>query len=344
MNLPLSRSLLSIRARLLLLLLIAFPGPHSLAAETDNDGDKPTTETADVDTSAEDQRSEPGNSITRLVTGEVGLGLGHVSDDDFAFGRYTGLEEQGPFLVGDFRMRLRPGRPDYLFARGRNLGLRSRSILFEYGEQGTYDTFFSYDQLPNFTVDTAETPYIGAGSSDLTYTNVLRGLDLETERKRLGAGFTYRPDRHWSTRLAVRREVKEGSGVIGGALLDAGAGAGFGNAFAALLPQPIDYVTHLVDLSLAYVSERYQWQLGYHLSLFDNDDRSLTWDEPADPSTREGRLALPPDNQFHQITFNGAYRLTDTTRLTGLLSTGWMFQDETFLPYRIGLRSSIPWQ
>lgn len=317
-------------------LLVAMTLPvQSLAADAPADASDNEPMQAIADTEAE-EALEPGNAFTRAFSGEVELGLGTVSDDSFAFGRYTGLEEQGAFPLGDFNVRLRPGRPDYLYARGRNLGLNSRSLLFKYGKQGTYDTYFSYDQLPNFTVDTAQTPFTGAGTSDLTYTSVLRGLDLETERKRLGAGFTYRPNRHWITSLAVRREVKQGTGVIGGALLDAGAGAGFGNSFAALLPQPIDYVTNLFDLTLGYVNQRYQWQLAYHLSLFENDAQSLTWDEPTLPSTGEGRLALPPDNQFHQITFSGAYGLTDTTRLTGLLSTGWMFQDESFLPYRVG--------
>ncbi len=336
MNPEFFRSLPSLKTLPALLVLVAIPLQPSRAAAADDDANQ-TSEAADTSDEAKQGASAPGNAFTRAFMGEVDLGLGYVSDDSFAFGRYSGLEQEGPYLMADFHLRLRPGRPDYLFARGKNLGLNARSVLFKYGKQGNYDTFFSYDQLPNFTVDTAETPFVGVGSSDLTYTNVVRGLNLETERKRLGAGFTYRPDRHWSASLSMRREVKEGTGVIGGALLDAGAGAGFGNSFAALLPQPIDYVTNLVDLTLGYVNKRYQWQLAYHLSLFENEVESLTWDEPTDTATaREGRLALPPSNQFHQLTFSGAYGLTDTTRLTGLLSTGWMFQDETFLPFHVG--------
>jgi MtrB/PioB family decaheme-associated outer membrane protein len=284
----------------------------------------------------------------RLLIGHLDLGIGYVSDDSYAFGRYTGLEQQGPFLVGDVFLKFAPGRPDYLHVHGHNLGLSSRSILIDYGRQGRYDTFIEYEQLPSFKVDSAQTPYDGVGTGELTLAP-FRPLELETERKRLDAGFAYHLSPHLHVSLAVRRETKDGVDAIGGSLAGGGGGGGVGSGlgYAALLPEPIDYVTHQADLKLGYVRQRYQWELAYHLSLFDNDQASLSWDNPAAVGggtgggggaglPPQGRLALPPSNQFHQFTLSGAYGLSDTSRLTGLLSAGVMLQDESFLPYRVG--------
>ncbi len=113
---------------------------------------------------------------------------------------------------------------------------------------------------------------------------------------------------------------------------------------AAILPGSIDYVTDNVDLSLGYVKDKTQLKFAYHMSLFDNQDRSLNWQDPFD-TTRFGSLAQAPRNQFHQLTATGGYQLPCNSRLTGVLSVGRMTQDWNFQPYATvapGLNSSLP--
>ncbi|MEO5657368.1 MAG: MtrB/PioB family decaheme-associated outer membrane protein [Nitrospiria bacterium] len=59
------------------------------------------------------------------------------------------------------------------------------------------------------------------------------------------------------------------------------------------------------------------------------------WDPSAGYPTGEGRLHLPPDNQFHQVSTGGGYNLTDRTRVTADLALGRMIQDQEFLPYTV---------
>ena len=69
--------------------------------------------------------------------------------------------------------------------------------------------------------------------------------------------------------------------------------------------------------------------------LFDTENQALTWENPFSSGSDFGRLALPPPNQFHQITASGGYLLPYNTRFSGVLSFGRMTQDQAFLPYTI---------
>ena len=300
-----------------------------------------------------------------VITGTVEYGPGYISDDSYRFGRYTGMDDEGIFANGGFDLHFRPGRPDFLHLQGYNLGLESRRLSIEYGEQGRYETHLEYRELPSFKMDSAQTPYQNPGHDNLVVApggspTVLRPFELDTKRKRLSGGISYFPRKDWKTSLEFSHEKKDGTDWIGGALLapqpggggggGGGPGTGFGRTYAVILPEPIDQTTTDVDASLEYNGEQSQWRLNLHGSFFDNDYSSLRWANPGFDTSGvgggggggggltlpdQGQLALAPDNQFYQLTLSGAGRLTDTTRFTGALSVGLMQQDEDFLPYGI---------
>jgi len=304
---------------------------------------------------AEESKSAVAEEIEEaaaLVTGTIEYGLGYVSDDSYGFGRFTGLEEEGLFLVGGIDAEFRPGRPDYLHFHARDLGLDSRWLLFEYGEQGKFETHLEYNQLPSFKMDSAQTPYQGVGTNTLTVApgaspTSLLPLKLETERRRVSGGFSLFSGANWKTSLDVRHETKEGTDWIGGALLatagggGGGAGGGIGRTYAVILPEPVDQTTTQMDASLEYSNKRTQWKMNFHTSLFNNANSSLRWEDPGFAVSggaslpAEGQLALAPDNRFFQLSFSGATSITDTTRFTGAWSVGLMKQDDAFLPYGI---------
>lgn len=295
------------------------------------------------------------------VRSTVEVGAGYVSDDSFRFGKYTGLNEEGLFGVLNFDLYERgPYDADdatYWRVSGSNLGLSSRLFSAEQGEQGNYKVFFTYDQLPTFRSDSAQTIFDGVGSTNLTLpagwvesgntagmtqlTSSLEDVDIESERKRLGAGFGKVLGGGWDFKALYRHETKEGLKTIGGVIGNSG-----GNPRSVILPEPIDYVTDQLDIVLGYADKKKQFQLSYYLSLFDDKNESLTWQNPYaaivgwDPSAGfaaggEGRLALPPDNQFHQISASGGYNFTDTLHFTADVALGRMTQDEPFLPYTV---------
>lgn len=297
-----------------------------------------------------------------VVTGDLEIGAGFNTVDSFKFGEYTGLVEEEPFGIGNLRLQIREAFDSdtayYGKFLGTNLGLENRYIRVEQGNQGRYDVFFDYDQIPHyqagFPSDTALTPYNGVGTGRLTLPGdwtaatttggmtslreSLKTVEMKTERKRFGGGVTWHLDPRWAVEATFRHERKDGLDVIAGAF-----GTNGGNPSAIILPQPIDYKTDTVNVSLGYAGPKAQFQLGYELSLFNNEEPSLLFQNPYsgngrggpwDPATGFptgfGEMALPPDNQSHRVTLSGGYNVGDTTRLTANVSYNRMQQDERF--------------
>lgn len=294
------------------------------------------------------------------ITSEVEVGAGSISDDSFRFGKYSGLERQGGFAVlgVDLRGRGAYDGPNarYWSLTGSDLGLTSRSLGLEHGRQGRYKIVVTYDQLPTFRSDSAQTVFDGVGGTSLTLppgwvaatttagmTQLipsLKDVNIDHERRRLGVGIDTTFFDAWTLTTRVTREAKDGLKTVGAVIGNSG-----GNPRSVLIPEPIDYVTQQVDVALSYGDHVKQIQLGYSLSLFNDGNDSLKWENPfsaitgwdasAGYSTGEGQLHLPPDNQFHQLTASGGYNWSDRTRVTVDLARGRMTQDQAFLPYTI---------
>jgi MtrB/PioB family decaheme-associated outer membrane protein len=105
-------------------------------------------------------------------TNFVEFGAGYVSQDSYKFGEYNGLQDQGLFGILNF---LFSGGAPYdsdsavrWHVVGANLGLDSREVKADYGEQGIFQLNFDYDELRRNRSDSYQTPYLGAGGSGLT--------------------------------------------------------------------------------------------------------------------------------------------------------------------------------
>ncbi|MGI9304345.1 MAG: MtrB/PioB family decaheme-associated outer membrane protein [Gammaproteobacteria bacterium] len=314
------------------MLPVVLLGATTFAATADKDA---TKSALPVDTSkweCEFCTFEEGHS------GYAEGGVGYVENDSFKFGEYTGLNEDGAYFIGDAHYRYRGREARYFDVDAHNLGLDSRSVGLEGGRQGKYDIFLNYDELPHFISDSAVTPFIGSGGEVLNLppdwvrgtttagmtalSGSLRQVDIETQRKSAGLGIRFVPARKWQTSVEARRETKEGTQDIAGAFL----------FNAAQLLQPVDYTTDQFDLSTTYMGRRLQARFAYHGSVFRNDDESLRFDNPFTSSfgADAGQLALPPDNDFHQLLTSVGYEINQKTRLTADLAVGRGEQDERF--------------
>jgi len=247
-----------------------------------------------------------------ITTSSVELGLGWVSADSFKFGEYSGLTDESPFGIANIDILRRSPydgpSTEYWEIYGSNVALDSRSVHLEYGQQGRFSLFLDYSQIPHFAIDDAQTPYIGAGSTNLTLPPACTGgagttppptpcwdpsqntpynsaanmqqldedlnpLKIKTERTRYGGGFSVDLNEEWSLGGSFAREDKDGLETVAGIF-----GSNGGNPRSAILPKPIDYTTQDVDLNLSYHGERLQALFYYRLSLFDDNKHSLTWD------------------------------------------------------------------
>ncbi|HEY0846776.1 MAG TPA: MtrB/PioB family decaheme-associated outer membrane protein [Noviherbaspirillum sp.] len=281
---------------------------------------------------------------------EVEVGIGHVSQDSFRYGNYTGLHREGAHLIGNVQINKRGAdNPSYFRLEGRNLGLDSRSLSIDTGEQGNYGIRLDYDQIPYLSSDSFITPYDGAGTGVLTRpagvtraatVGAMTGLaanmkryDIESLRKGVGIGFTKQLMKGWDVELNYKRDIKEGDKLTA-AMIQIGTG---GSRGAVLVPEPTDYETDQYEALVRYTDKKLQLQFGYYASLFKNDIKSLAWDNLfTGTGNLTGSYGLPPDNEFHQINASGSYALTGDTRVSGALSFGRMTQNDQFLPYSTG--------
>ena len=219
------------------------------------------------------------------------LGVGYVEDDSFRFGRYTGLTEKGPFLIGNADAEGWTDAGRRLQLEATNVGLDSRYLRLDYGQVGQYNLYLEYDQIPNNLFDTARTPFNRSDRNDLTLPSgwvdgattgemtrldeSLRPFDIETERRRTTAGARWQFAEPWTMDVKVRHETRKGTDIIGGAI-----GTGFGNVTSSILPMPVDYETDEVEVKLGYAKGRGHLELGYYYSGFSNRFAALGWENP----------------------------------------------------------------
>jgi MtrB/PioB family decaheme-associated outer membrane protein len=259
-------------------------------------------------------------------------GLDYLSDDDYHFGRYSGLEKKGTLLDGGADLSYRSGDGTYLDGIAKDLGLASRDVVIDGGKQGKYGISLEYDQIPNFRAQDARSPFVNQGGGLLglpsgpSLGSELNATPLKTERDRLGVKFSLVPGKQWEITGFFRQEKKDGTRDVG---------AGFGFNQVAILPVPIDYTTDDFGLNLGYRGTRLQYSLAYAGSLFKNANDAITWDNPFPSLPDSGRIAEAPDNQSHHISAHLGYQLTDVTHIGGQLAWGRLTQNQDFLPYTI---------
>lgn len=302
------------------------------------------------------QESAEVRSLTRPGN-TVELGVGFTSANSFKFGDYTGMNDKGAYLIGNVDLNHRnEANTHYFSLTGLNLGLDSRNLKLQGGEQGNYGLSLEYDEIPKLSLDSYQTPFLNAGSANLTLPSPwvrgsstgamraqidsnMRSFDVKTERNSLGFGLTKELAVGWDAVLRIKREKKDGSRLIGAVIGNSG-----GNPRAALLPEPIDYTTDELEAQLRYTDKKLQLQFAYFGSYFDNTNNSLIWSNPFNQSvwtgttaasTALGQIGLPPDNRAHQISASGGYSITPDTRVSGSVSLGRMTQNDAFLPYTI---------
>lgn len=286
------------------------------------------------------------------------LGAYYVSDDSFRFGRYSGLNDQGMAALLNFDIYKRNAWDAdsawYWRLTGEDLGLDSRAAAFEFGVQGKYKVVVDYDEIPNFISESGQTIFNGAGTETLTLpadwvgsgttagmTKLLSSLkpfDHKTQRRRVGLGISGVLTPHWDYSASYKHETKEGTRTFGAIFGNTG-----GNPRGAVVPEPVDWTTQQMDASLRYTTRKFQFDATYYVSLYSDQNTSLTWANPytiisgwaagSGFPTAVGQVSLPPDNQFHQLSLNAGYNFSDATRLSASFSRGRMTQNETFLPY-----------
>ena len=275
---------------------------------------------------------------------EAGYSAGatHVSDDAAHFGDATGYDEEGGYLnldgdgsyVGDGGHRLRFTVED--------LGLDSRVLRLDGGQQGTFDYYAGLSQLPRRDFDTTQTVFSATGSDTLTLPSgwMRAGLtsgftaldgslfqrDIESDRTTIEIGGRYIPMDRFDVFADYRRTERDGLEIQGASFFTT----------TSLLPRPFDYQTDEVDVGVRYGGERSTVKLAYYGSYFKDRNLLVRWENPftSVAGGAVGALAQPPDSSFQQFLVSGNYR-TDWygTVISYSAATGVMEQDDPLVAY-----------
>lgn len=273
------------------------------------------------------------------LSGSVLFGAGYVSDELFKFGNYRGLEREGIYGAAGVDLRYRAPDARYLDIYGERFGLDSRTLSVEGGRQGRYDLRLEYGEIPYFRANDTRTIFEGAGTANqtlpagwvrggttdemTTLADSLHDIDIRHKRKTLGLTFEVNRKSPWRYRAHVQQTRKEGNSIQGASFIFR----------AARLAAPVDHETTRVETTIGYVRDRWQMEAAFHLSRFDNDHRSVRWQNPfaGINGADQGELAQPPHNQFHQFMLSGSWHHSKMLMLSGHVAVGRGEQDEQFL-------------
>jgi MtrB/PioB family decaheme-associated outer membrane protein len=281
--------------------------------------------------------------------GDYEVGASQVSDDSAYFGNATGYDEEGTYanLDGEGSHASDGYRMRWL---AEDLALDSRVVELEGSRLGVFDYYLGYSELPNRQFITTSTVFAESGSTlslpsgwvSAPTTDGFTALDsslvsrnIESDRTTFEIGGRYIAAGRFSITADYRRQERDGTRIQGG--------PAFTNS--SLLPMPFDYVTDEVDLGVRYGSENGYVSLSWYLSDFQNDNSSLTWDQPFSPvpGAETVAQAQAPESRFQQLTLAGGYVFPELRSVfSASASFGQVKQDSDFLAYTTNPNISAP--
>ena len=256
---------------------------------------------------------------------QLGAGIGYVSDSNTRFGQYSGLTKEGVYPLIDLDLRRRDDATGtWMNLQGRNLGLESNELRFEHQRQGQWGYFIEYGQTPRYSPYTPLTTLVNPDSTSqvVNGATVPTELEMKTLRKTLSTGFDGRLTGNWNFGVRFSSEDKDGRRLYGR------SGSGTTGSFQEFLVDPIDYTTRIWEANASFTDKKLQLVAAYVGTNFENHKPRL--DVSGSPSTFSP-IALPPDNQSHQLSVTGGYNHSATTRSTFKAAYTYQTQNATFI-------------
>src|SRR5690349_1839299 len=268
------------------------------------------------------------DEIKALTTPEsvVEFGIGYIDNDNYHYGQFRGLTEEGTYALFNLDFKRRDDSGTWLSFYAQNLGLDTRSLGFEQEKQGDWGYFVDYAQIPRANFYTHNTGLDGIGGYTLAVNTVpLRDVRLETERDRVTLGGSKWLGDTVKFAITAREESRDGARQYG---------RGTGGAFE-FLAEPLDQQMRQIEATLSYAGKKLNLSGGYYGTQFDNANDALTIlggaPELANGTGAFTPIALPPDNQSHQLYISGNYQFASTVNSTFKAAYAKSTQDDSFI-------------
>lgn len=300
--------------------------------------------------------------VAPATEGSVSAGIGLVSgdrDDRLLFDQYNGLRP-GSNIYGIFGAdyyRRNDEKGTVVEFNVNDLLIGNRELGLRWKKQGDWKFSADYSEFVRRETATPNTGLVGGGTTTPGVVVVPPGTgsDMDLKLKRSNLGFTISKvlGSAWQFDASVQTEKKEGSRLFGigfacptpvAPTCRAGS-AGEAGWAVLMLPEPVNANHSQVEARLNYASGPLHLSGGYYGSFYRNDYGSLTPTVPDRLFNGVGTLvplsiglqpilnqavALPPDNQAHQVDLTGSYAFSPTTLVNFKLGYSQATQDQNF--------------
>jgi MtrB/PioB family decaheme-associated outer membrane protein len=267
------------------------------------------------------------------ASSSASVGLGYTPDDGRRFGQYNGINEDGFYGLYDINLVKRDeATGTWLQFFGRNVGLENRQLRFEHSRQGNWGYFLEYSQIPRYEPWAVTTAVTGIGTPNLTIPAAPTSgvpVDLKTQRDVLGVGFDKFLWGNWDLQVRFRNDEKNGERVFARGTTGGGPVGSFGQFEFA--PEPINSTTRQVDAKIGYTGAQFQLSGGYYGTFYNNHYSGLNFTGGLAGLSTFTPIALPPDNESHQLYLTGGYGFTPTTRANFKVAYARATQDDAFV-------------
>ncbi|BCV35197.1 hypothetical protein TUM17377_05250 [Shewanella chilikensis] len=252
--------------------------------------------------------------LTPGLAGEATVNAGYNDSDDIHSGNAFGDDHDGIVASVDAALGYRTENGYRSQLRAHNLGQDNGFVSLKSGRPGKYQMTLDYRSLTRY-----ENGNVGTGlwhnQGMLQPDDTLRYLDLELERQQAGIGFRYDFGQlaqigDLSSYVRYDREEKQGH-----------------RSASLMTPRPVNFALPVDESNdklragLQLSGDNWFTELAYQGSQYKNDINNLSLPYASDI------YSAAPDNQAHQLTLNGQYRLSNTV-ISGRAIAGRMIQDE----------------
>jgi MtrB/PioB family decaheme-associated outer membrane protein len=307
----------------------------------------------------------PGTAALTKPDSSVSVGgalLTGNERDRSLFGQYNGMREHRGALLLDLEYVKRDdGTGMWTILRGRNLGLDTRELDFSLQRQGDWRISGEYSELVHREIRTINTGMVGAGTTTPSVVRITPGtgsdLNLDMKRKSLGLSGDKWISGGLQLEVNFKNEDKDGARLWGrgydcAAFVCAGTQAPGSTKWAVLMvPEPVNFNMKQIDAKMNFTNDKLFVSAGYYGSFFTNSNGNVSPIVPnqlngptgllatLNPAVAGGTslqnvlqlpMALPPDNQAHQLYVSGNYAWTPKTRSTFKVAYTHATQDEDY--------------
>jgi hypothetical protein len=243
-------------------------------------------------------------------------------------------------------------------------GFSDQAYMLDFSKVGEQYLTLQWDQTPHVYSTSAQTPYLGVGSNNLTLppgatlpststatpgsflTPFLHQQDIGIERDTASANYRWTPTDAWDIRADYSYTSRQGTQVQGltGPIPGAPESTTLHNEMVTEVPAPVDDSTQNFGANGEYAGispwgGKYTFKTAYTGSIYTDNLSSYfvqsPWSNPCGKTSQDcpsAQMSTPPSNQENGVSTVLAADLPAKSRYVGTMSYEYMTQNDTFLP------------